>query len=197
MPDIDLDVPSSVNPLHLFPEWVRASMVRNGTLTPHPCGVHPVTVEKDPITGLSAIPYQEAEALGIQKLDFLHLHFYNVFQSREEIVALLDVDPPWELLKSPAVCGKLFQNLGKHFDLVNKVQPKSVEELADVLALIRPGRRYLLDYYLNPNKRAEVRRRLYEKSENDSGYHYKKSHSIAYSLVIVLQLHLVAAGIEF
>jgi len=171
-------------------------MVRDGVLKPHPCGVHPATVATDPLTNLSAVPYQDAEALGIFKLDFLHIGVYDHFQSREEIEELLNIEPPWELLKSPAVCNQLFQNLGKHFDLVSQVQPKNIMEMADVLALIRPSKRYLLKAYLNPAQREQARKRLYEKADHEDGYHYKKSHAIAYAMVIVLQLHLISAGVK-
>jgi DNA polymerase III alpha subunit len=194
--DVDFDTKMNFKPLDIFPEWIRASMVKEGVLRPHPCGVHPANVPTDPLTNLSAVPYQEAENLGIFKLDFLHLSVYDHFQSRREIEALLEIDPPWELLKSPSVCKNLFQNLGKHFELVNQVSPRSIQELADALALIRPAKRYLLKNYLDPAKRADTRKRLYEKAEHEEGYHYKKSHAIAYAMVIVLQLHLVSAGVD-
>lgn len=195
--DIDLDTPTNFKPLEIFPEWTKASMVRDGLLKPHPCGVHPVTIPADPMSGVSAIPYKDAEALDFFKLDFLHLNVYNYFESREQIEELLKIDPPWELLRSPSVCKQLFQNLGKHFDIVQDVSPKSIQEMGDVLALIRPAKRFLLKTYLDKGSREYARKKLYERSENDEGYQFKKSHAIAYALVIVLQLHLISAGINF
>ena len=84
---------------------------------------------------------------------------------------------------------KLFQ-LSKHGDVLDAVRPRSVEELADVLALIRPGKKQLLKLYLS--QREATRRILYAKDE--SGYSFKKSHAIAYALVITLQLHLISTG---
>jgi DNA polymerase III alpha subunit len=188
--DIDIDTPPSVNITKLFPEWVRASLVKDGVLRPHPCGYYPQAMARDPITGLAAIPYEQAEELGYFKIDFLHLSVYEHFKSRDEILALLKEEPDWGLLLIPSQQPKLFQ-LSKHGDMLTAVRPRSVEELADVLALIRPGKKQLLKLYLS--HRESTRRILYAKDE--SGYSFKKSHAIAYALVIVLQLHLITAGI--
>lgn len=187
--DIDIDTPTSVSAGNIF-HWVRASIVKNAELSPHPCGYYPQNMPADPVTGLAAIPYETAEELGWSKVDFLHLSVYDHFSSREEIEQLLEVEPDWGLLLVPSEQAKLFQ-LAKHGDILSKVKPRSVLELADVLALIRPGKRDLLKLYTaNPSA---TRSLLYARDE--SGYSFKKSHSIAYAHVIVLQLHLIAAGL--
>lgn len=188
--DVDIDTPTSFRPASIFPSWVRASMVKDGNLMPHPCGVYPQRAPIDPITKLCAIPYEPAEELGFLKLDFLHLSVYDHFQSREEIEQLLEVEPDWGLLLIPSEQVKLFQ-LSKHGELLSTVKPKSIEELADCLALIRPGKKQLLKLYLA--QRESTRRILYARDEN--GYSFKKSHAIAYALVIVLQLHLISTGV--
>ena len=187
--DVDIDTPPSVDIKAIFPEWTRASLVKDGVLRPHPCGYYPQAIARDPITGLAAIPYEEAERLGYFKIDFLHLSVYEHFKSRAEILELLKVEPDWGLLLIPSQQVKLFQ-LSKHGDILSVVRPRSVEELADVLALIRPGKKQLLKLYLS--HRDATRRTLYAKDE--SGYSFKKSHAIAYALVIVLQLHLISTG---
>jgi len=120
----------------------------------------------------------------------LSLGVYNNFSSREEIEALLQIEPDWNLLLIPAEQKKLFQ-LANHGDVLTTIKPRSVEELADVLALIRPGKRQLTKLYLA--QREICRRTLYAKDE--SGYAFKKAHAIAYALVIVLQLHLISTGV--
>ena len=146
----------------------------------------------DPISGLAAVPYDQAETLGCFKLDFLHLNVYRHFSSRNEITSLLEHDPDWTLLQIPSVVAQLF-HVGKHADLLNEVKPNSLLALADCLALIRPQKRFLLRYYLeNPAKtRAE---HLYKHDEGDS-YGFKKAHALAYAMVIVLQLHLIKHGV--
>ena len=188
--DVDIDLQTSFKPEKIFDNLVKASMVKNNQLMPHPCGYYGQNIPKDIVTGLSSIPYGEAEELGYLKIDFLHLHVYDYFESREEIDALLEVEPDWGILLVPEEQKKLFQ-LSKHGDVLSTVKPKSVEELADALALIRPGKKQLLKLYVA--QKEATRKALYAK--DDTGYSFKKSHAIAYSLVIILQLHLISAGI--
>jgi DNA polymerase III alpha subunit len=188
--DIDIDTPTTFNPLEVFPNVTKACIIKNDEIVPHPCGVYFQNIPQDPITKLSAIPYDIAEELNYLKIDFLHLGVYDNFKSREEIEELLKIDPDWNLLLVPSNVNKLFQ-ISKHLDILLKIRPKSIEELADVIALIRPGKRELLNLYLVNKDMA--RRILYAKDEN--GFSFKKSHAIAYSLVIVLQLHLLNLGL--
>ena len=172
---------------------MRASNIVNNTLVAHPVGVYCQNIPVDPITKFSAIPYKEAERLEYFKIDFLHLKIYDHFESKEQIDELLKHEPEWALLRSPSVVKQLFQ-LSSHFDVLNKIQPANINDLADCIALIRPGKINLLEKYLN--NRDYWRKVLYEQRKDDQ-YNYKKSHAIAYAHVIVLQLHLISAGIEF
>lgn len=187
--DIDIDTPTSFNPTTLFP-WTRACLVKEAELYPHPCGVYPQQIAVDALTKLSAVPYKDAEEMGYYKIDFLHLNIYDHFESREEIESLLAIEPNWDLLIDETAQKKLFQ-LSKHGDILNAVQPRCIEELADVLALIRPGKKQLVKLYTA--QREATRRILYAKDE--TGYSFKKSHAIAYAMVIILQLHLISTGI--
>lgn len=188
--DIDIDFPSTFDPLTVF-DAVRASMVKNGKLSKHPVGIYFQNIPVDPLTGLSAIPYDAAEEQGYFKIDFLHLTVLDHFETKEEIRQLSKIPPDWSLLEDRDVVGKLFQ-VGRHYETISKVKPKSVQDLADVIALIRPGKRSLLPAYIKDKK--AVRPHLYTKPEDGSMY-YKKSHAVAYALTIVLQLHLIKGGI--
>jgi len=188
--DIDIDLQTSFRPEKLFPKFTRASIVKNDQLMTHPCGVYPQNIPKDFVSGFAAIPYKEAEDAGYLKLDFLHLGVYDHFQSRDEIDALLEIEPDWGLLTIPSEQAKLFQ-LNRHGDILSTVKPKNIEELADILALIRPGKKQLVKLYMS--QREATRRILYAKDEN--GYSFKKSHALAYAMVIVLQLHLISTGV--
>jgi DNA polymerase III alpha subunit len=187
--DVDVDVPGTFRPELVFPGWVRASVVRDGKLTPHPCGVYPQAIAQDPVTGFAAIPYEEAEELGFFKIDFLHLNVYSRFDTRAEIDALVAKDPDWTLLQLPSNHPKLFQ-LANHGELLLKLKPSNIEELADVMALIRPGKKSLVGLY--QKDRDMARRVLWAKDE--SGYSFKKSHALSYAYVLVLQLHLIEQG---
>ena len=189
--DIDLDLKTDFDPLEIFPEAVRASMVKNDELIKHNVGVFFQDIPVDKMTGLAAIPYKEAEEAGYFKIDFLHLSLLDDFGSKQEIRDLLEIEPDWSLLMRPDVVGKLFQ-IHKQYDLVSKLAPKSVVELADCIALMRPGKRHLVDAYLKDKDL--IRTELYKKPE-DGKYYFKKGHAISYALNIVLQLHLIKGGV--
>lgn len=191
--DVDIDVAASVIPSEIFgPTIVRASTYQDKKLLPHPCGVYFQAVPKDPITGLAAVPYKIAEELGCFKVDFLHVYVYDHFTSKDEIKQLIKIEPDWTLLEIPSVVEQLFQ-LGKHYDLLKDVKPRSVIEVADCVALIRPQKKFMVKAYLKD--RARIRCELYKFNEGD-GYAFKKAHAVAYAYVIVLQLHLLKAGLQ-
>jgi len=191
LPDIDIDTAMDFLPEDIFPEAVHASRVLNEELVRHPCGVYFQNIPRDKITNLSAIPFREAEEAGYTKIDLLHLGVYDHFESREEIKHLLSLEPDWELLSDQEAVSKLFQiSRDIHWETIQKIRPRNINRLADTLALIRPGKKFLLDRYL----RGEVsQEELYRK--DDKGYTFKKSHAIAYAHVIKLQLHLIQGRI--
>lgn len=188
--DIDIDFPTSFDPLTIF-GGVRASMVKDGRLVKHPAGVYLQNIAVDPITRLSAIPYDKAEELGYFKIDFLHLHVLDNFSSKDEIRQLIKIPPDWSLLENKQVVETLFQ-ISNHYNILKQVKPKTIQELADCIALIRPAKRHLLKEYTE--NKEEIRKSLYTRPDNDQ-YYFKKGHAISYALTIVLQLHLIKGGI--
>ena len=189
--DVDLDFPTNFDPLDYFDQATRASRVQSEQLVKHNVGVYFQSIPKDKVTGLSAIPYKEAEELGYFKIDFLHLNLLDYFKDKKEMRALLNAEPDWMLLESAKVVKKLFQ-IHQHYAIVSRIKPKNIQELADVIAIIRPAKRYLLDAYVKD--RNAIRPEIYRKPD-DGGYYFKKGHAIAYSLNIVLQLHLIKGGV--
>ncbi len=185
--DIDLDLPS-FDPIAHFPNAVRASMVKDGQIVKHPAGVYFQTMPKDKLTKLAAIPYEPAEEMGFFKVDFLHLGLLDQMPQMDKaaIRELIKIEPNWSLLLEESVVERLFQ-LRKHFVLLLKLKPKSVEELADCIALLRPAKRHLIDKYLQSPQR--TRTELY-KMPLPPGC-FKRGHAIAYALTIVIQLHLI------
>lgn len=182
--DIDIDLPPDFIPEDHF-NIVKASINENGKLRKHPAGVYFQNIPKDEITGLSAIPYNVSEDFGFFKIDFLHLSLLKDFKSKSEIRNLLKQEPDWTLLEREDVVKNLF-HIGKHYPLVKTIKPTSVQQLSDILALIRPGKQHLIDDYLeDPDS---VREELYTKRINSD---MRKSHTIPYSLLIILQLHKV------
>lgn len=189
--DIDLDFARSFEPRTLFPQAIPASMVREGDLAKHPCGHYLQNIPVDDVTGWAAIPYEEAEVMGYFKIDFLHLSTLDYFESKTEIRALLKRKPNWDLLLDEDSVQKLFQ-ISKHHAIISQVKPQSVQELADIVALIRPNKRHLLQEY--KKNKAKIRPQLYRQGSDDKSS-FKRSHSVAYAMTIVLQLHLIEAGV--
>lgn len=187
--DIDIDLKTNFDPNEIF-DIVNASMEENGTLRKHPAGVYFQKVPVDVETGLSAIPYKHTEDMGFLKIDFLHLSLLDDFKNKKQIRELVNREPDWSLLESEDIVKQLF-HIGNHFDVVSQVKPQSVLELSDILALIRPGKRDLLELYLDDP--VSIRPELYTKRINSD---MRKSHTIPYALLIVLQLHLIKAQNE-
>ena len=71
------------------------------------------------------------------------------------------------------------------------MKPQSIEELAEVLAVIRPAKRHLL----NESKETISNEEVWKKPEDDS-YFFKKAHAIAYAVSIVVQLNLFCEQVE-
>ena len=189
--DVDIDFPTDFDPLDYFEQAVRASRVFNDELVKHPAGAYLQNIPVDKMTNLAAIPFDAAEDLGYFKIDFLHLSILDNFDNKEQIRALSRIEPDWTLLYSAENVQKLFQ-IHRYYDLIFKVKPTSVQQLADCIALIRPAKRHLLNAYIkSPDV---VRPEIYRKPE-DGKYHFKKPHAIAYAVTIVLQLHLIKGGL--
>ena len=186
--DIDIDIAPDVDLHSLFDTAIRASMVTDGELKSHPVGYYFQDIPVDSITGLAAIPYDHSEEFGFFKMDLLTVHILKHFKSKEEMRTLQRKEPNWKLLDDEEVVKTLF-HLGKHFDVISKVKPTSIQEVADVFALIRPNKRPLLHKYLeNPNF---FRTELFTKRDPMD---MRKAHAIPYAILIVLQLHLIEQG---
>lgn len=187
--DIDIDVKPSFDCASTFPCTIPASIVENGKLKKHLVGNYFQNIPIDHITKLAAIPYDKAEQFGFIKIDLLHLNILNIFESKNEIKTLLKKEPDWALLLNEGAVHKLF-HLSNHYDVLKRIKPASVLELADTLAIIRPNKISLLDKYVID--RQSTRKELYNKTDKSD---LRKSHAIPYALLIVLQLHLIKANI--
>lgn len=184
--DIDIDTPSTFEPKDVFPNVVHASTLQASKYKRHPAGVYFQRVPTEPTLGVSSVPYNIAPAFGLFKVDFLHLSLLDGFTSKSEIRNLLKQPVPWELLDDPTITAELFQ-LKNHSDVIQWIKPRDVQSLADCVALIRPGKRHLLDGYHLDVVRTRVE--LY-RTPLPKGC-FKKAHAIAYALNIVLQLHQI------
>jgi DNA polymerase III alpha subunit len=183
LPDIDIDFVDREKALDLF-KHTRASRIDDGKLVKHNTGVylHPVPVNAE--TNLCAVPYNQAEDRGYFKLDFLNVNLYNGVRNEEHLVKLMSKEPMWELLEQDDFTDLLFHVNG-HGDTLRSMKPKNIEQLAAVLAMIRPAKRHLIGKTWQ-----EVASEVWVKPANDD-YYFKKSHAIAYATAIVVQMNLI------
>lgn len=191
--DVDIDVATSTKKGDY---GVRAVIEKDGELRPHPSGYYyhdgmPV----DGFTGMAPLDHKDAEELGFIKVDLLSNTAYNAFNSREQVIECLNMEPDWSLLQKHSFYSKL-PHLAKAGEVLEAIQPESIEELADAIALIRPGKKHLLESYLK-NKNV-TRVSLYQKPSNGQ-YYFKRSHAIAYAhqIVCVMNHNNPLAGFEF
>ncbi|MCB1711016.1 MAG: hypothetical protein KDH96_00605 [Candidatus Riesia sp.] len=194
--DIDFDLPSWFDAEKHF-ECRRASMVNQDVLEPHPCGYY---FENIPLcNGISAIPYEVANELGFQKIDFLSLRFLDTL-SFEDLQKFREQEPQWYLLQKEEYVSKLM-HLGtrdsegklKHLHVLQYIKPSCLEEVADVLSLIRPKNiNYIEQYIIN---KQYVRSKIY--SQNGDGYLFKRSHAFSYAQNIGVQLNFLVSKKSF
>ncbi len=178
--DVDIDFADREQVLKLLDH--TTAMIKDGVKEKkHNTGVYFHNAPVNPFTGLSTIDYKSAEDLGWFKIDLLNVGIYNDFDSNEQIDDLLTKEPLWELLEHKEVIEQLF-HIHNHSDTVIRMKPRSIEQLAMVLAVIRPGKKHLIGKSWD-----EIEREVWTKTEDV--YSFKKSHAIGYAMAIVLQLN--------
>lgn len=182
-PDVDIDVADRAKALEGL-DFTPASQLVEGRLKKHNSGVFFQNVPVDPVTKLCALPSGAAAGelagnAGFQKVDFLPNTAYHGVRDPEHLQELMARPVPWELFETETIVKQL-SHIGKHHELVYAYQPRSIEDLACIIALIRPGM-----IHLKGKSMAVVRREVWKKAE---GYTFKKSHAIAFAMMIVVQL---------
>jgi hypothetical protein len=189
MPDIDIDFNDREQALALF-KHVKASRNDNGKLVKHNTGVYLHQVPVDAISGLSSIDYTQAEEAGYFKIDFLNVGLYKGVRDENHLIQLMNGEPLWDLLEQDDFLNLLFHVNG-HGEILRKMKPTTIEQLAAVLAMIRPAKRYLIGKDWNT-----VLTEVWKKPESEE-YFFKKSHATAYAVAIVVQMNLICEGISY
>lgn len=189
MPDIDIDFVDRDKALELF-EHVRASRIENGIMTKHNTGIYFHEVPVNPESNLCSIPYDQAENNGFFKIDFLNVNIYKGIQSEAHLEKLMNTEPLWDLLEQDEFVNLLF-HINGHGSILRQMKPNSVEQLAAVLALIRPAKRYLIGKDWN-----YVMKEVWAKPAGDE-YYFKKSHGTAYAMAIVVQMNLICEQLSY
>jgi hypothetical protein len=180
--DIDIDMGDRDQLLSLV-KHLPASIREDKTVRRHNTGVYPTRIPYDPITGMSAIDYREAESRGYVKLDILNVSIYRLVRDENHLTSLMR-DPDWSMLTDRTVMEKII-HINRHYDTMMRMpEPiNSIPRMAMFLALIRPGKRHLI---------GKTWREVAESIWNKDGdlYTFKKSHAVAYANLVVVNMNL-------
>jgi hypothetical protein len=189
MPDIDIDFLDRDAALKLF-KYTAASRNDNGKLVKHNTGVYMHEVPVDAVSGLCSVPYEQAEEQEFFKIDFLNVSIYKGVRDEAHLNQLMETEPLWNLLEQNEFSDLLFHVNG-HGGLLRQMKPTSVEQLAAVLAMIRPAKRYLIG-----KDWTTVMTEVWTKPETGD-YFFKKSHATAYAVAVVVQMNLICEQISY
>lgn len=190
MPDIDIDFADRSIILDKIKHVSAAIKDENGTFKKHNSGVYCTPIPYNPVTGLSTIDYKEAEDRGYFKIDFLNVSIYKDVKDEQHLIRLMENEPLWDLLEDDSFTDLLFHVNG-HGSILREMKPKNVEQLAAVLAMIRPAKRYLIgkDWSI-------VFSEVWNKPENGE-YYFKKAHAVAYAMAVIVQMNLICESISY
>lgn len=151
----------------------------------HNTGVYFQNIPRDPTTNISTVDHRIASDYGYFKIDFLNVNMYAGVKSEAHLLELLNKEPPWDFFQYPEITDQLFHLKG-HSNLLIRFKPQSVEDLATILAIIRPSKAYL-----QRESWDKIQREVWIKVAGDDTYQFKRCHAISYSLAIIVNLNLL------
>ena len=180
MPDIDIDFADR----DVVLSKIQHRVAKLDTDKKHNTGVYVTEIPYNPVNNLSTIDYKTAEERGYFKLDFLNVSIYKDVKDNDHLQQLMEREPLWELLQHDEFVDQLF-HLNGHGDVLRKTCPTSVEQLAAVLAMIRPAKRHLIG-----ESWTTIMQEVWTKPENDE-YYFKKAHAVSYAMAVVVHMNLL------
>lgn len=182
--DIDIDF-ADRNQILAVLKHTPASIIRDEKVSKHNTGVYFQQIPQDPFTAQASLDYETAEARGYLKLDFLNVSVYSRVRSEQHLLELMHTEPDWAKLYNREFCAQLI-HINAHYDtLIKMPEPvNSIPRLAMFLAVIRPAKRHLIGKTWR-----EVAQTIWDKPA-DSSYYFKKSHSISYATLVVVNMNL-------
>jgi len=187
LPDIDIDFADRTQALTLFKH--TPAKLKKGK---HNTGVYFHRVPSNPFTGVCTVEHNEADKMGFFKLDMLNVSIYKDVQDEHHLQQLMDREPLWELLQHQEFSDQVF-HLNGHSQLLQKLKPQSVEQLAAVLAIIRPSKRYLQD-----KGWSKIMQEVWIKPLNDNkAYYFKKAHAVSYAMACVVHMNLICEQLGY
>lgn len=185
MPDIDIDFADR----SVLLGKIEHRVAKLDTGKKHNTGVYVTECPHNPVNNLSTIDYKTAEERGYFKLDFLNVSIYNDIKDEQHLTKLMEKEPQWDLLEHDDFTNLLFHVKG-HGDILRKLRPTSVDQLAAVLAIIRPAKRHLANETWQT-----IHKEVWKKPTN-SEYYFKKAHAVAYAVSVVVHMNLICEQVS-
>ncbi len=189
--DVDIDFSDRARALERL-DYVAASIIKDGKITKHNTGVYFHTAPTDPLTGLCSLDYETAESQGLYKIDFLNVSVYDMVRDELHLVELMSRQIDWGVFELPGFVEGLF-HLGNHSELTAKLKPQSIEQLAMVLALIRPGKKHLQKRCIEQGF-ASIEHDIW--LQDKDSYVFKKSHAVSYAMLVYVHANLTLEQLE-
>lgn len=180
MPDIDIDFPDRNTILSKLQH--RVARLDSGKK--HNTGIYVTEIPSNPVDNLATIDYKTAEERGYFKLDFLNVSIYKDVVNEAHLIRLMEKEPLWQLLEYKEFSDQVF-HLNGHSELLTQLKPQSVEQLAAVLAMIRPAKRHLANETWQT-----INEEVWKKPENNE-YYFKKAHAVSYAVAVVVHMNLL------
>ena len=187
--DVDIDMADRDTFLDVV-KHIPASIKRDATFEKHKTGVYFQPIPIFPLEGYSTIDHKHAEELGYFKVDFLNNSIYQKVRDEAHLNQLLEVEPLWDLLEHEEVVSQLY-HINNYAHVLQVYKPISIEQLAMILAIIRPAKKHLMGKTFD-----EIAKTVWDKPD-DGQYYFKKAHAIAFATAIVVQLNLICEGISY
>ena len=185
MPDIDIDFADR----DIILERLNHRVAKLDTGKKHNTGVYFTEIPHNPVDNLATIDYDEAEERKYFKIDFLNVFIYKQVKDEDHLVKLMSKEPLWDLLTESEFSNQLF-HVGEHSTLLKKLSPKSIQQLAATLAIIRPAKRHLENETWD-----NIMKQVWVKPK-DGSYFFKKAHAVAYAHAIVVHMNLICEQLE-
>jgi len=182
--DVDIDMANREDFLRLVNHTPASIKHEDGTYSKHNTGVYFQTIPSFPLEGFSSIEYETAEEDGWFKVDVLNNGIYKDVRDESHLTELMNIEPLWDLLEHEEFVSQLF-HISNYSNILVQYKPTSVEQLAMILAIIRPGKKHLIGKSWN-----EITKQVWVKP-SDGSYYFKHSHAIAYAVAIVVQMNLI------
>lgn len=179
MPDIDIDFANRNDVL----DKLKHRSAKLDTGKKHNTGVYFTEVPHNPIDNVSTLDYKTADERGYFKIDFLNVSIYEKVRDEAHLTELMTKQPMWELLEAKEFSDQVF-HLNGHSEILQKLKPSSIEQLAAVLAIIRPSKRYLLNRDWDT-----IMKEVWIKPSE--GYYFKKSHATSYAVAVVVHMNII------